>query len=69
MIEDAFNELVQLKDSWNRRGLPAGDAFIALASMLARFALANNSPIEITCSRINRIIQVLYDDLSRECIN
>lgn len=62
-VEDAYNELVSLKNSWKKRNLPADDAFIALASMLARFALANNTPIATTCKHVCEMIQLLYEDL------
>lgn len=54
-----YNELVALKESWRKRGILASDAFLALASMLARFAIANNIPIESAC----KAIRILFTDL------
>ena len=63
-INDAWTELVNLKDSWRKRELPAQNAIILLASMLARFSLANNVPIEETCIHVNEIMRALYEDLA-----
>ncbi len=54
-----YDDLVALKESWRHRGILASDAFLALISMVARFAKANNIPIEETC----QTIRILFDDL------
>jgi hypothetical protein len=62
-IEDAWNELVRLKDSWNERSLPADDAFILFSSMICRFALANRAPLTMLQKNLCDLMTVLYDDL------
>jgi len=61
--EDAWDELVALKNSWDERKLPANDAFILFGSMVCRFAFANNMPLNVLQNTIKELLTLIYDDL------
>lgn len=61
--EDAWDELVKLKNSWKEQGLKSSTAVLLLTSMICRFAIANNINLQELQDDIKELINILYNDL------
>jgi len=56
---DAYEELIDLKNSWKQRGLKPPDIVGILATLITRFAIASEIPLD----KFLNIMQGLFTDL------
>ena len=67
--EEAWNELVNLLHSWEKRGLSSAQGFVLLTTILGQSAFAANIPLPILQCKMNELLHIIYDGISKKITN